>query len=396
MAAMSRMRDRLSYKRVQNEKRPGYHPDGGGLYLQVSPTHTKSWIFRYTLHGRPREMGLGPYRDINLAEARRRAGEYRTFLHDKVDPIEARDAHRAQERLAKANTISFRECAENYVAAHRSGWKSAKHADQWTSTLETYCGKAIGNLPVSAIDTGLVVKVLEPIWTKKPETATRLRSRIEHVLDWSTVRGYRVGDNPARWRGHLQKLLPTLKKSARVKHHPALPYQEVGKFVAKLRGLNSTAARALEFTILTATRTAEVIGARSEEFDLKKAVWTIPARRMKAGRVHRVPLSPRAVAIVRAQPKGNFVFQGLKNGKPLSNMAMLALLARLQRDDITVHGFRSTFRDWASEQTNFPNTVCEAALAHAISDKTEAAYNRTDLFDKRRELMTKWSRYCTR
>ncbi len=393
---MGRRHQRLSARAVAAAREPGYHSDGGGLYLQVSDSRSKSWVFRFTLNGRSREMGLGSERTVSLADARKKAAECRGLLHEHKDPIEARDARHAQEKLTKARSISFRQCAESYVAAHRAGWKNAKHADQWTNTLETYCGPVFGALPVQDVDTALVLKVLEAIWTEKPETATRLRARIENVLDWATVRGYRSGDNPARWRGHLAKLLPALKKKLRVKHHPALPYEEIGSFMESLRAQVGTAARALEFLILTAGRTAEVIGARPDEFDLKKAVWTVPAERMKAGREHRVPLPPRALEIVKKQPEGEHVFAGMREGQPLSNMAMLALLERMERDQMTVHGFRSSFRDWAAEQTNYPREVCEMALAHTVGDQVEAAYMRSDLFEKRKRLMLEWERYCER
>lgn len=385
--SVGRTLNRLSAKGVQNLKRPGYHPDGGGLYLQISPAGTKSWIFRYTLTGRSREMGLGSAAAFTLEEARQRAQDARKLLADRIDPIAARNAQRAQEALDNARSISFRECWTQYIASHRAGWKNAKHADQWTNTLEAYCGPIAGALPVADVDTAIVLKVLEPIWTKIPETARRLRARMENVLDWATVRTFRTGDNPARWRGHLQKLLPALQKKTRVRHHPALPYDQAAAFIAELRQQQGTASRALEFLILTAARTNEVIGARPGEFDLAKAVWTIPAERMKAGREHRVPLSPRAVEIIKAQPKGDYVF-------PLSNMAMLELLKRMDRTSITVHGFRSTFRDWAAETTGYPREVCEMALAHTIGNATEAAYRRGDLFDKRRRLMDEWAKFC--
>lgn len=393
---MGRRLERLKAKQVENKRQPGYHPDGGGLYLQVSDTLTKSWIFRYELNGRERQMGLGSVEAVNLAEARKRAGTYRGLLHDRIDPIQARNAERA-ERVAKSKrSITFRDCAQKYVEAHRAGWKNAKHADQWASTLETYGGPVIGALPVCDVDTGLVIRILEPIWTKKPETASRLRGRIESVLDWARVRGYRIGDNPARWRGHLQKLLPALKKQQRVKHHPALAYDLIGAFMEQLRVQEGTAARALEFTILTAGRTGEVINAKPGELDLNKAIWIVPAERMKAGREHRVPLSARAVEIAKAQLGGEWLFPGMDESHPLSNMAMLALLGRMKRKDLTVHGFRSSFRDWASEQTNYPREVCEMALAHTIGDKAEAAYRRGDLFEKRRRLMLEWAKYCDR
>ncbi len=390
---------RLSAKAVAKQKHAGYFGDGGGLYLQVTPSGAKSWIFRYTLNGRAREMGLGSVRVVTLAEARHKAQQERKLLVEKIDPIENRNAHRTAQALDKARQITFGECAQKYIEAHRAGWRNEKHAYQWgLSFSETYCGR-INALPVTDVDTPLVLEVLEPIWNTKTETATRLRARIERVLDWATTRGYREGENPARWRGHLQNLLSMRKKRDRVKHHPALPYEQIGAFIEALRAQGGTAARALEFTILTAARTGEVINARFEEFDLNKAVWTVPAARMKSGREHRVPLSPRTVEIVRAQldQGADYLFPGAREGKPLSNMAMLMLLKkRLGRGDLTVHGFRSTFRDWTAERTSYPREVCEMALAHTIGDQTEASYRRGDLFDKRRKLMAEWAEHCER
>jgi len=383
----------LTVNRVKNEKQPGYHFDGGGLYLQVSPARTKSWIFRFTLDGRTREMGIGALNARTLKQAREKAADCRALLADKIDPIDARDAERTQRDIERARSISFEKCAEKYIAAHRAGWRNAKHIEQWTNTLATYCAP-FNALPVQDVDTALVLKAIEPIWTKKPETATRVRARIEAVIDWARVRGYRSGENPARWRGHLQKLLPALKKKSRVKHHPALPYERIGEFMEKLRAENGTAAGALEFAILTAARTSEAILAKPDEFDLKRALWTVPAARMKAGREHRVPLSPRSVQLVKEHSNGDYVFPGGREGQPLSNMAMLELLRRMEREDLTVHGFRSSFRDWTAEQTNYPRDVCEMALAHTVRDATEAAYRRGDLFEKRRRLMLEWARHC--
>ncbi len=393
---MKRQMLRLSGREVTTKKRPGYYPDGGGLYLQVSASGSKSWIFRFALRGKERQMGLGPFHTVTLADARIATADCRKLLLRQRDPIEARDAGNAQKALEAAKSISFSKCATAYIRAHRAKWKNAKHAAQWTSTIETYCGPIIGALPVQDVDTGLVVKVLEPIWTAKPETASRLRGRIESVLDWARVSGYRTGDNPARWRGHLDNVLPGLNKRQRVKHHPALPFDQMGAFMESLRAQEGIAARALGFLILTATRTGEVIGAKSSEIDADAKLWTIPGERMKAGREHRVPLSAQAVACLgRApDPLSGYVFPGQKEGKPLSNMAMLELLKRMERDDLTVHGFRSTFRDWASESTNYPREVCEMALAHTIGNEAEAAYRRGDLFEKRRRLMAEWAKHC--
>ncbi len=390
---MKRKMLRLSPKGVANQNTPGSFCDGNGLYLEVG--RGKSWVFRFVLNGKERHMGLGPFSCVTLAEARIKALAARKLLLDGIDPIEARNAARDGRALEKARAVTFAGCAAAYIRSKRSDWKNSKHADQWTSTIETYCGPVIGKLPVQDVDTALVVKVLEPIWTRIPETASRLRGRIESVLGWATVSGYRKGGNPARWRGHLDNVLPSLKKKARVKHHPALPYVQVGEFMESLRTQEGIAARALEFTILTATRTGEVVSAQWDEFDLRAGLWTVPASRMKAGREHRVPLSPRAVEIVQTLHRmGDYVFPGRRDGKPLSNMAMLQLLKRMGRVDLTVHGFRSTFRDWTAERTNYPREVCEMALAHTVGDAVEAAYRRGDLFEKRRRLMLEWAKHC--
>jgi len=288
------------------------------------------------------------------------------------------------------------------LKAHRAGWRNGKHAAQWEATLKTYAEPVIGALPVQAVDTALVLKVLEPIWTAKPETASRLRQRIEKILDFAKVRGYRDGENPARWRGHLDKLFPAISKVRTVQHHAALPYEALPAFLATLREQEGMAARALEFAILTAARTGEVIGARWSEIDLKTKVWTVPPERMKAGKQHRIPLSHRALAILKAAKPTNettavrqqYVFVGGKPGLPLSNMAFLMLLRRMKRDDLTAHGFRSTFRDWCAEQTNFPSEIAEMSLAHTVGNNVEAAYRRGDMFERRRELIKSWSAFC--
>jgi integrase len=388
---------RLKARTVVTRTKPGYYSDGGGLYLKVSGAAGRSWVFRYRVAGRLREMGLGSAHTVSLADARQAATECRKLRVQGVDPIDARLNERTRTKLETASGMMFRECAERYIAAHRVGWRNPKHAEQWRNTLATYAFPIFGDLPVQAIDLGLVMKAIEPIWAAKTETASRLRGRIENVLDWAATRGYRKGDNPARWRGHLENLLPKRTKVQRVEHHAALAYSQVGTFIEALRGQPGMAALALEFCILTATRTSETIGAQWGEIDLDGVVWTIPAERIKAGKEHRVPLSAPAVAILRklaAARSSDFVFAGGKPGKPLSNMALLALLKRMGRPDLTVHGFRSAFRDWGAELTNFPREVCEMALAHAIGDKVEAAYRRGDLFSKRRQLMEAWARYC--
>jgi len=344
-------------------------------------------------------MGLGPYPIVTLERAREKALDAQRLKVDGRDPIAARDAIRAAEQLESAKAITFKDAAERYIEVHKAGWKNEKHGAQWLATLSTYAYPIFGSLSVGAVDTALVTKVLEPIWSTKAETAGRLRGRIESILDWATARGLRQGENPARWRGHLENLLPQLSRVKKVEHHAALPYQDMPAFMGKLREQNGTAARALEFTVLTAARTGEVIYANWSEFDLQEATWTIPAERMKNGRAHRVPLTPQAMAILNAEHepgREGFVFPGLKSGKPLSNMSMLKTLERMGRHDLTVHGFRSSFRDWAAEATGYPREVAEAALAHSIADKVEAAYRRTDLFDKRRKLMSAWAQFCCR
>jgi integrase len=399
---VARTINRLSYKKVETLKQVGMHGDGGGLYLQVTEgadgTPRKSWLFRYSVGGRERQMGLGPLHDVSVAEARDRAVAARELRRAGKDPITEREASRVVNGLLAAKTMSFDECATAYVAVHRSGWRNVKHASQWANTISAYCSPVFGRLPVQAIDVGLVMKVLEPIWTTKPETASRVRGRIERILDWAKVRGYRDGDNPARWRGHLNHLLPARGKIRKVKHHAALPYGEIPAFLAALRTRNAVAARALEFAILTAARTGEVIGAKWDEIDLDGRVWTIPAARMKAGEEHRVPLSDNAAEILKHMKKdqqNDQVFPGDRRAA-LSNMAFLMLLRRMGRDDITAHGFRSTFRDWVEEQTDTLRAVAEMSLAHTIGNAVEAAYRRGDLFEKRRVLMSKWASYCTR
>ncbi|MGQ0741909.1 MAG: tyrosine-type recombinase/integrase [Alphaproteobacteria bacterium] len=398
---MGRAIGRLNALAVQRlSKQPGLHSDGGGLYLRVTSPTARSWVLRYMLNGKAHEMGLGPYPEVSLADAREKTYAARKLKSQGKDPIAERESLRAAERAKAAHSVSFRQCAEAYIGARKDGWKSPKHAAQWTASLETYVMPVIGDLPVQSVDVGLVSRILEPIWSKKPETASRIRGRIEAILDWARTRGYRQGETPARWKGHLENLFPPRSQVRQVKHHPALPYREMGAFMAALKAEAGMGALALQFTILTAARTGEVIGATWSEINLAERVWTVPADRMKAGREHRVPLSKEAMAILQRlhEVSGGrgFVFPGEKEGKPLSNMAMLKTRARMGRSDVTVHGFRSTFRDYAAERTNFPNEVCEAALAHVVGDKVEAAYRRSDLFEKRRGLMDAWGEFCTR
>jgi integrase len=394
---MARLTERLTARGVQTAKaadRPLMLADGRGLYLRVGPTGSKSWIFRYRHDGQRHDLGLGPYPDISLAEARERATAQRRLKIDGDDPLLVRRTKRDAARIEAAKAMTFKACAQGYIEAHRAGWRNEKHAWQWDNSLGKFAYPTLGALPVSAVDTGLVLKAIEPIWTTKTETASRVRGRIEAILDWATVRGYRQGDNPARWKGHLDHLLPARSKVARVEHHAALPYPEIGRFIAELRQQGGTAARAMEFLILTAARTGEVIGARWREIDLAERLWTVPANRMKAGREHRVPLSSAALALLgqSGEPDAH-VFPGVK-GRPLSNMAMLMTLRRMGYAELTAHGFRSTFRDWCAERTNFPAEVAEMALAHVVGDKVEAAYRRGDLFHKRRQLADAWAKFC--
>ena len=393
--SMARTIKRLTPLAVSKASKRGLYPDGAGLYLQIGPTGAKSWIFRFMLNGKARAMGLGPTHAMNMTEARSHAAECRKQLFQGKDPIEERQAAKLAKRLDDARAITFKQCAEQYIETHRAGWKNAKHAAQWESTLQSYVHPVIGELSVAAIDTNLVIKCLSGIWTKKTETASRVRGRIESILDWATSSNYRQGENPARWRGHLDNLLAPPSRVAKVVHHPALPYAETPVFMTELRKQGGMGARAVEFAILTAARSGEVRGATWAEINLELALWVIPAERMKAEKEHRVPLSSGAIALLRKLPSlGDVVFPGAREGKPLSDMSLTAVLRRMGRADITVHGFRSTFRDWCSESTNFPREVCEHALAHSLPDKVEAAYRRGDLLDKRTMLMQEWSDFC--
>jgi integrase len=418
--------NRLSDRRVRTAK-AGMHADGGGLYLRVttraSGVVNRYWLFRYSHRGtdKDRQLGIGPLDTVTLAAARAAARECREQLLAGLDPIEERNAQRASRALADAKAITFDQCRDAYIAAHHAGWRNVKHAKQWTATLNTYVSPVFGHLPVGSIDTGLVLKALEPIWTVKPETASRVRGRIESILDWARVRGYRTGENPALWRGHLDHLLPARSKVRKVEHHPALPYERIGAFMADLLRREGTAAKALRFAILTAARTDELISMRWNEIDMAAKLWTVPPDRMKGGRQHRVALSEPALAVLHEMILGNdvkdsgkrYLFPGAKPGRPLSNMAMLELVRRMNAErkvvglpmwsdpsqgnrDVVPHGFRSSFRDWAAERTNFPREVAEAALAHIVGDETELAYRRGDLLEKRRRLMEAWAEFCSK
>lgn len=397
---MTRVRHRLSALEVSKASDPGFYPDGGNLYLKVTSTGSKSWIFRFTMSGRTRDAGLGAFPTINLATARKEAESCRVLVQSGVDPVEARREERSQKQTLPGST--FRECAEAFIQSHEAGWKNDKHRAQWRSTLTTYAYPKIGSQAADAVTTNLVLEVLEPIWSSKPETASRVRGRIESVLDWAKVKGFRSGENPARWRGHLDHLLPSKNKVRRVVHHTALPYKQLPKFIKKLREVESVGARCLEFLILTCARTSEATGADWSEIDFKTRLWIVPAARMKGGKEHRVPLSDRAIEILRemeplAQRKAGarigLVFPGVKPGRPLSQMT-LAMVLRRMKVNATVHGFRSSFRDWAAEETTFSREAAEMALAHAIPNAVEAAYRRGDLLEQRRKLAAAWRQYC--
>lgn len=391
-----RMLNRLTAVQVTRAKKPGFYSDGGGLYLQITRTLAKSWLFRYMRRGVSRGMGLGPIHTVSLADARIKALDVRKMLIEGIDPLDAKKEKRKAERRERLKSLPFRDCANQYIEAHRKSWKNEKHAAQWGSTIEAYANPIIGNLMVPEIDTDEIMRVLEPIWAEKTETATRLRGRIESILAWATVRGYRTGLNPARWKGHLDHLLPKPSRLRKKNHHAALPYAEAPAFMQPLQQQDGAAVRALQLVILTASRTNEVIAARKSEFDMQAKIWTIPAERMKAKREHRVPLSSAALELVKPLidlGTSEFLFPAAKGNGHLSNMAMLQLLKRMKREDLTVHGFRSTFKDWARETTDYAREVSEAALAHIIGDQTEAAYARGDLFMKRSRLMQDWADY---
>lgn len=389
----------LTELKIKHAK-PGYWLDGDGLYLQVSPSGAKSWIFRFQLNGKRREMGLGSLSNVPAKDARRRAAEARALVHDKIDPVEHRK-QRAQAAVEEATrdaaaAVTFKKMALEYIKANRAGWKNSKHASQWENTLATYAYPVLGDIPVGEVDTAKVLEVLNPIWLAKTETAKRLRGRLELVLSYAKVKGYRSGENPAAWRGHLDHVLAAPGKVAPHKHHAALPYDEMSGFVGALREREGVSVLCLEFVILTACRSGEALGATWNEIDEEKAMWTIPADRMKGRKEHRVPLSDAALAVLKkakAMRQGDYVFPGVRSGKPMSDMSLSMLLRRM-RPGITVHGFRSSFRDWAAEATHYANEVAEMALAHVVGNKVEAAYRRGDLFEKRRQMMADWAAWC--
>jgi integrase len=388
--------NRLSNLKVGNLKRKGMHADGGGLYLRISDSGTKAWIFRFGENGKLHDMGLGPLHTISLAEAREMATDCRKLRLQGIDPILHRRASLAGRKASDAKAMTFRQCADAYMASHEDAWRNAIHRTQWRRSLVMHAYPLLGDLPVAVIDTPLVMKVIEPLWKGKTETASRVRGRIESILDWAKVRGFREGENPARWRGHLDHLLPARIRVKRVKHFAALPYAEAAEFMVALRQQSHIGARALEFTILTAARTEQTLGATWNEIDIGARVWTVPPERMKSGKEHRVPLSLPAVAVLKAMAairQSEFVFAGAGGG-PIYPRAMAMALGRQGRENITVHGFRSTFRDWAAERTSFPREIAELALAHSVGSNVEQAYRRSDMFDKRRKLMDAWAEFC--
>jgi integrase len=414
--------NRLSDRKARTVE-PGMYPDGAGLYLRVTlqadGAHSRYWLFRYAHRGtgKDRQLGLGALHTVSLAQARTAARECRELLLAGKDPVETRRTQEATQAATDAKVMTFDQCRDAYVAIHRPGWSSTAHADQWPSSLKTYATPIFGHLPVAAVDTGLVLKALEPHWAAKTETMSRVRGRIEAILDWAKVRGLRDGENPARWRGHLAHMLPSKTKlnKGKVAHHPALPYQQIGEFMTDLRSHSGAAARMLELAILVGGRSNEVLGMQWSEIEWATGIWTVPAERMKGRREHRVPLSEPALVVLRTmqqtQQSSTYVFPGIKPGKSLCDMMLHKLIRRLNdarekaglpqwtdpkqsNRTVTAHGFRSAFRDWVSEATIFPDALAEAALAHASGDKVEAAYKRGELLEKRRKLMAAWAKFC--
>lgn len=416
---MPRQLSRLTALQVTKLAKPGLYGDGGGLTLQITQAGVKSWLFRYMREGKAHGMGLGATHTVSLAEARVKALDARKLLDAGQDPLMVKKQQQMTSILERSKMMTFDQCAKAYIQAHKASWKNAKHQNQWTNTLDTYASPFFGKIPVAEIDTTLIVKCLSPIWEIKTETASRLRGRIEAVLGWATTSGYRTGENPARWKGHLENLLANIAKTSRTKNHPSLPWQRIGEFMTALRAREGVASKAVEFAILTACRSGEVRGACWDEFDFEEKIWTIPAKRMKASREHQVPLSEAALAILtntRAKcsalqtPESDtaqvkFVFTGTK-GQILSDMSLTAVIRRMNSeteqavwtdtkgDGITVHGFRSTFRMWAAENTAYPREVAEHALAHQLPDAVERAYQRGTQFAKRKALMIDWAAQC--
>jgi integrase len=394
---VTRTLNRLSALKVARAKQPGMYADGGGLYLRVAEGGSKQWVFRYAVGTRDRDMGLGPVHTLMLPEAREKAREARLLRLEGIDPIEAKRARMAALKAADARAMTFKQCAEGFIKDNETSWTSARHRQEWVGSLVRLVYPTLGSLPVAAIDTPLVLKVLKPIWEKTPETASRVRGRIENVLGWATVHHYRAGDNPARWGGLLEHALPARSKIAKVEHHAALPYAEIGAFVAKLRQDSGVAAACLQFITLTAARLDEARSATWDEIDLPNRIWIVPARRMKADKEHRVPLSAGAIVILKQMQEirqSDYVFPGRLEGRPIGDNTIWQLAKEAAGSDITIHGLRSSFRDWAAERTSFPREVADMALAHAIPNAVERAYRRSDLFEKRRKLMETWAEFC--
>jgi integrase len=390
----------LTALEVERMRDPGIHFDGEGLYLQVTGAGSKSWIYRYTFKGKAHWLGLGSAQQVTLKEARAKRDLARAKIGKGIDPVEARKAEQKAEKAAKRalKVVTFKDCVETYLSDHDESWRNAKHRQQWRSTLETYAYPAIGDVPFNAIMGAHIVEILRPIWIEKNETARRVRGRIEAVLDYAADPDDMAYRNPASLTAQLRKKLPRLPTAKRPKHHAALPYAKIGGFMTDLRQREAVAARALEFVILTAARTGEALLAKWSEIDVPGKVWTVPANRMKASKEHRVPLSDAAIAVLNqmlAVRQGDYIFPGLKSGA-LSNMAMLKTLERMGYSDLTVHGFRSTFRDWAGDRAKIEDAAAaaEAALAHVVKDKTERSYARSDLFERRQALMALWAQYC--
>src|SRR5262249_90616 len=393
---MARTLNRLSAFKVEKAKEPGMYGDGGGLYLRVAEGGSKQWIYRYVTNGRPRDMGIGPVHVLTLAEAREKAREASRLRLEGFDPIAAKHAQRTAAAVAAASAMTFRQCAEGFIKDNEASWTNAKHRLEWERSLAKYVLPTLGSLPVAAIDTPLVLKVIKPLWLRVPETASRVRGRIENVLGWATVHHYRSGDNPARWQGLLEHALPAVVKGD---HHAAMPYAEVPAFIAKLRQQTGVPSKCLEFIVLTAARLGEAQKATWNEIDFDKRVWVIPGARMKSGKEDRGPLSLAAIAVLKDMHDGrhsDYIFPGYHDGKPIGKNMPWRLLKEIARGNMTVHGFRSSFRDWAAERTTFAREVAEMALAHAIPDAVEAAYRRGDLFEKRRKLMDAWAAYCAK
>ncbi len=393
---------KLNALRIKSLTKVGMHSDGNGLHLKIqlskkTNTLNKSWIFRWGAQGK-NSMGLGSLTDVSLADARAKTLECKKLVASGLNPRDERDKVKVEQKALKAHSITFEKAAKEFIKTNRASWKNEKHAQQWENTLDTYAYPKIGKVPCADVTKDQVLSILKPIWTDKHETATRLRGRIEKVLGWPIAKGYRTASNAAAYKDNLQPLLPTINKRKRIEHHAAMPYDDVPKFFASIKDDPSASARALVFCILTATRTTETTDAEWKEIDLKKNVWIVPKARMKRGIEHRVPLSSQLTATLNSmdQSVSDYVFYGAtRKTKPISNMTMLKYLQRKEGcEKITVHGFRSTFRDWAAEKGNFPREVCEQALAHSLADQTEAAYQRGDYFEKRKELMQAWADYC--